>query len=199
LLEIAMRTHLANGMLNALERNWWLFLLRGLFAILFGAVAIAWPAITLVALTLAYGAYALVDGVLAIVAAVKGGSVIPRWWLVLIGIAGLLFGIATLMWPGMTALILLFLIAGWSIVSGVMQIIGAIRLRKEIPNEWLLIAGGLLSVLFGAVLFLFPGAGALGLVFTIGVFAIIYGVLLVSFALRLRKHDRTHGHRHAHA
>ena len=196
-----MNTHptYANQMLHALEKNWWLFLLRGVVAILFGGLALTWPAITLVALTLVYGAYALADGILAIIAAIKGGSVAPRWWLALVGVVGILFGALTLLWPGITALILLFLIAGWSIASGVMQIVGAIRLRKEIPNEWLLVAGGVLSVLFGIVLFLFPGAGALGLVFTIGVFAIVYGVLLISFALRLRKHDQTHGHRHAHA
>lgn len=196
-----MNTHptYANQMLHALEKNWWLFLLRGVVAILFGGLALTWPAITLVALTLVYGAYALADGILAIIAAIKGGSLAPRWWLALVGVVGILFGALTLLWPGITALILLFLIAGWSIASGVMQIVGAIRLRKEIPNEWLLVAGGVLSVLFGVVLFLFPGAGALGLVFTIGVFAIVYGVLLISFALRLRKHDQTHGHRHAHA
>ena len=196
-----MNTHptYANQMLHALEKNWWLFLLRGVVAILFGGLALTWPAITLVALTLVYGAYALADGILAIIAAIKGGSLAPRWWLALVGVVGILFGALTLLWPGITALILLFLIAGWSIASGVMQIVGAIRLRKEIPNEWLLVAGGVLSVLFGSVLFLFPGAGALGLVFTIGVFAIVYGVLLISFALRLRKHDQTHGHRHAHA
>jgi uncharacterized membrane protein HdeD (DUF308 family) len=196
-----MNTHLlhTSRMLHALEKNWWLFLLRGLAALVFGALAIMWPAITLVALTLVYGVYALADGILAIIAAAKGGSMAPRWWLALVGVVGILFGIVTLFWPGMTALVLLFLIAGWSIASGVMQIVGAIRLRKEIPNEWLLIAGGVLSVLFGVVLFMFPGAGALGLVFTIGVFAIIYGVLLVSFGLRLRKHDQTHGHGHVHA
>lgn len=189
----------ALGLLNALERNWWLFLLRGAFAILFGVLAIVWPAITLVALAVVYGAYALVDGIIAIVAAVKGGSFTPRWWLALVGVAGVLFGIVTILWPRMTALILVLLIAGWSIVSGVMQIIGAIRLRKEIPNEWLLIASGALSVVFGIMLALFPGAGVLGLVFAIGIFAIAYGVLLVAFGLRLRRHERMHDHRHAHA
>ena len=94
----------------------------------------------------------------------------------------------TFLWPGMTALVLLIFIAAWAIATGIMQIIGAIRLRKEIDNEWLLVAGGVVSVIFGVVLLAQPGAGALALIFVIGAYAIIYGIILVAFALRLRKH-----------
>ena len=97
-------------------------------------------------------------------------------------------GAVTLAWPGITGLVLLYFIAGWAIAAGVFEIVGAIRLRKEIDGEWLLIASGLVSVLFGVLILMFPGAGALGLAFTIGIFALIYGFLLVGFSLRLRKH-----------
>ena len=112
----------------------------------------------------------------------------PRWWLALVGILGILAGVVTLFWPGMTAIVLLIFIAAWAIASGVMQIVGAIRLRKEIDDEWLLIASGVLSVLFGLVLLARPGLGALSMIFVIGAFAIVYGILEVMFSLRLRRH-----------
>ncbi len=175
-------------MLRALAKNWWLLLLRGLLGILFGVLTFIWPGVTLVTLVLLYGAYALVDGVLALVAAVMGGAPAPRWWLAIVGLFGIAAGVLTLLWPGMTALALLLFIATWAAAIGIMQIVGAIRLRKEIDNEWLLIAGGVLSVIFGAVMLLQPGAGALALVMIIGAYSISYGILLVSFAFRLRNH-----------
>lgn len=176
-------------MLHALARNWWLLLLRGLCAILFGVLTFVWPGLTLVTLVLFYGAFALVDGVLAIIAAIKGGDPAPRWWLAILGVFGIAAGVLTFLWPGLTALVLLFFIAGWAIAVGVMQIIGAIKLRHEIEGEWLLIAGGVLSIIFGLVMLAMPGAGALALIFVIGAYAIVYGVLLVSFSLRLRRHS----------
>ena len=112
----------------------------------------------------------------------------PRWWLALVGLLGIGVGVITLFWPQITGFVLLLFIAGWAIASGVLQIIGAIKLRKEIDGEWLLIASGVLSVLFGIVVILFPGAGALSLALVIGAFAVAYGVLLIGFALRLKKH-----------
>jgi uncharacterized membrane protein HdeD (DUF308 family) len=175
-------------MLDALARNWWLILLRGVCAIIFGVLAFAWPGITLLALVVLYGAFALSDGVFALAAAMMGGPPAPRWWLAIVGLLGIAVGILTLVWPGITGLVLLLFIAGWAIATGVMQIVGAVRLRKEIEGEWILIASGALSVLFGLLLAAAPGAGALALIFTIGSFAIIYGVLLVLFALKLKKH-----------
>jgi uncharacterized membrane protein HdeD (DUF308 family) len=180
-------------MLHALSRDWWLVLLRGLAAIVFGVLTFVWPGITLLWLVLLYGAYALVDGVLAVVAAVKGGRDIPRAWLGITGLAGIAAGVLTFLWPGITALVLVLFIAAWAVVTGVMQVIAAIRVRKEIEGEWLLIAGGVLSVLFGLLLFFRPGEGALALVLVIGGFAIVYGALLVGFALRLRKHAKGSG------
>lgn len=175
-------------MLDALARNWGVILLRGILAIIFGVLTFVWPGITLITLVLLYGAFALVDGVLALVAAVRGGSPAPRWWLVFVGVFGIAAGILTVMWPQITTLVLLLFIAAWAIATGVMQIVGAISLRKEIEGEWLLIASGLLSVLFGVLIAVWPGAGALAMVLVIGSFAIMYGVLLVFFALKLRQH-----------
>jgi uncharacterized membrane protein HdeD (DUF308 family) len=141
-----------------------------------------------VTLVLFYGAFAFVDGVLALVAAVMGGQPAPRWWLAIVGVLGLAAGLITLMMPGITALILLYCIAFWAIAIGVMQIFGAIRLRKEIDNEWMLIASGIISVLFGLILIVNPGAGAMGVLFVIGVYAVIHGIILITLAMRLRRH-----------
>ena len=147
-------------MVIVLARNWWTLALRGLFAVLFGIMAFAWPGITLGALVLLYGAYAFADGVLAIAAALVGRTVGVPWWALLIeGLAGIGVGIITLLWPGITALVLLYLIAFWAVVTGVFEIVAAIRLRKEIRGEWLLALSGVLSVLFGVALIVSPGAG----------------------------------------
>jgi uncharacterized membrane protein HdeD (DUF308 family) len=177
-------------MLHALEQNWWLILIRGIAAIVFGVLAFVWPGLTLATLVILWGAFTLVDGVFAVFAAIRGGTPAPRWWLAIVGISGIIAGALTFAWPGITALILLLFIAGWSIAVGVFQIVGAIRLRKEIDNEWLLILSGAVSVLFGLVLVAQPGTGALVLVWLIGSYAIIFGILLVAFALRLHKHAR---------
>jgi uncharacterized membrane protein HdeD (DUF308 family) len=178
-------------MVHALAKNWWLLLLRGIAAIIFGVLAFAWPGLTLLTLILFYGAFALVDGVLAIIAAITGGAPAPRWWLAIVGLLGIAAGLLTFLMPGLSALVLLFFIAGWAIATGVLQIIGAIQLRKEIDNEWLLILGGVISVLFGIGMMLAPGAGALALVWVIGTYAVILGVVFVALALRLKKHTHS--------
>ncbi len=183
-----LQAAMARPMLHELAKNWWLILLRGICAIIFGVLTFVWPGVTLVTLVLLYGAFALADGIFALGAAIAGRTPEPRWWLALVGLLGIAAGIVTLLWPGMTAVILLFFIAAWAIASGVMQIVGAIRLRKEISDEWLLIASGVLSVLFGLVLLARPGLGALSMIFVIGAFAIVYGILEVMFSLRLRRH-----------
>ena len=179
---------LGSAMVHQLAKNWWLMLLRGIAAVVFGVLAFVWPGLTLLTLVLFYGAYALVDGALAIVAAITGGTPAPRWWLAIIGLFGIAAGVLTFVWPGITALVLLFFIAGWAIAIGVFQIIGAIRLRKEIDNEWLLILGGILSVLFGIGVLLVPGAGALALVWVIAAYAIVEGILFIALAFRLKNH-----------
>lgn len=182
-------------MLRALADNWWLLLLRGIAAIIFGVLAFFWPGITLLTLVLFWGAYALVDGVLALWAAISGRVPTmtpgPRWWLGIVGIAGIAAGIMTFAWPGMTTFILLMFIAAWAIVTGVMEIWGAVRLRKEIEGEWLLVLSGLLSVAFGVILFAQPGTGALALVWLIGWFAVLFGIVNIALAFRLKQHHRT--------
>jgi len=176
-------------LLQTLGRAWWLVLLRGIAAILFGILALAWPQVTLVSLVLLWGAWALIDGVTALIAgwnAKDGGK--PMWQIVLVGVVGIAAGVLTFAMPGVTAIALLVMIAVWAIVSGVLEIVAAIRLRKEIANEWMLILSGALSVAFGALMIISPGAGALAVLWLIGSFAIAFGVLLVILAFRLRKH-----------
>ena len=176
------------SLLHALAQNWWLEVLRGVAAIIFGVLAFVWPGITLLTLVLFWGAFALVDGVLAIIAAVKGGNPMPRWWLVIVGIAGIAAGALTFLMPGLTALVLVTFIAVWAIVLGIMEIYGAIKLRKEIEGEWFLILNGALSVVFGILLLWRPGIGALTLIWIIGAYAIVLGIIYVMFGLKLRKH-----------
>ncbi len=169
-------------------RNWWLFLLRGLAGLSFGVLSLIWPGISLVTLVLLFGAYALVDGAFALAAAIIGrGDAEFKWWLVLVGLIGIGIGIATFAWPGLTALTLLYFIAGWIIATGLLQIIGAVELRNVIENEWWLILDGALSVLFGILLFIMPGAGAVALIWLIASFAIVYGLLMIGFAFRVKK------------
>ncbi|WP_296174845.1 HdeD family acid-resistance protein [uncultured Brevundimonas sp.] len=172
---------------SALHRSWWLLLLRGIIAVAFGVATFVWPGISLVSLILVYGIYAVADGILALIAAIRGGGVAPRWWLALGGIASLAAGALAFVWPGLTALVLVYLIGFWSIVRGVLEIVGAIRLRNEIPNEWSLGLAGALSVLFGAILVVAPGTGALGLLWLIAAWAVLFGLLLIWVAFRVRR------------
>ena len=183
--------HPPRPLLHALAKNWWLLLLRGIAAVIFGVLAFIWPGLTLLVLVILYGAYALVDGVLSLAAAVMGrGGPIPTWWLVVVGLLGIAAGILTFVWPGITALVLILFIGAWALVTGIFEIIGAIRLRKEIDDEWMLILSGVLSVLFGLGVMILPGAGALALIWVIATYAIIFGVLMIALALRLRKHSQ---------
>jgi uncharacterized membrane protein HdeD (DUF308 family) len=176
------------GVLRTLGRNWWALALRGVAAILLGILAFAWPGITLFVLVLFFGAYMLVDGIFAIVAAVRAAGEEDRWWLLLIeGILGVLAGLVAFFWPGLTALALLYFIAAWAIVTGIMEIVAAVRLRQEIEGEWALGLSGLLSVIFGVLLVVLPApAGLLSLVWVIGAYAVATGVLLLILAFRVR-------------
>jgi uncharacterized membrane protein HdeD (DUF308 family) len=177
---------------TTLSRHWWLFTSRGVLAVLFGILALIWPALTLLVLVLLWGVYAIVDGVLALAAAFRtrdrGRAV---WALILIGIAGIAAGFLTFAWPAITGLVLLMLIAAWAIVVGILQIVTAVRLRKEIDNEWLLGLSGVLSVAFGALLIWSPGAGAIALAWAIGWYAILFGVLLIALGFKLRRQQVT--------
>ena len=176
-------------LLQPLGRRWWLVLLRGLASIVFGLLAWTMPGVTLVTLVLFWGAYALVDGVAALIGGWQAkDSGKPMWQVVLIGVLGIAAGIFTFSQPAVTAVALLMLIAAWAIINGVFEIAAAIRLRKEIQNEWLLILSGVLSIVFGVYMIANPGAGAMAVLWLIGVFAVAYGALLVILSFKLKKH-----------
>jgi uncharacterized membrane protein HdeD (DUF308 family) len=163
-------------------RNWWTFLLRGIVAVLFAVMAFLWPGLTLAALVLVWGAFALVDGVFAMVTGAKS-----RWWSVAIfGLFGIAAGLIAFFLPGITALTLLMIVAAWAIVRGVLEIVAAIRLRREISGEWLLVLAGVASIAFGVLMAMYPGAGAVALIWLIGLQALVAGVLLIGLSFRLR-------------
>ena len=185
--------------LDSLTRNWWAVALRGLAGIFFGIITFVWPGISLAALVLLFGAYAFADGVLSIVSAVRRRGA-DRWWLLLLhGIVGIGAGVVTLLWPGITALALLAVIAAWALVGGALQIAAAIRLRKVISGEWLLALGGVLSIALGVLLIVFPGPGALALVIWIGAYAFVFGILLLVLGFKLRGLRSPRVHQPAHS
>jgi uncharacterized membrane protein HdeD (DUF308 family) len=177
-------------LVRALAENWWLLLLRGVASIIFGVLAFVWPGLTLVALILLWGAYAIIDGGIALWTAISGraGETASRWWLAIVGIVGLLAGLVAFASPGLTALVLLMFIAAWAIVIGALEIWGAIQLRKEIEGEWWLILSGLILIALGVLLIARPGSGALALVWVIGSFAILHGCTLIALAFRLKQY-----------
>ncbi len=179
---------LRGALVGAMAENWWLILLRGIAAIIFGVLALAWPGVTIVTLVILFAVYALVDGVVSLIAAIRGGTMFPRWWLALVGVAGVFAGLYAIVFPAAAALVLILIIGWWSVVRGVFEIVGAFSLRKEIDNEWMLILAGALSVLFGIAVVIFPTAGALALVWIIAFYAILFGAMLVGLSLRLKRH-----------
>ena len=174
-------------MLDILARNWWAMALRGLFAVLFGVAAFVWPGLTLAVLVILWGAYALVDGIFTLIAAFRAAQMRMTWWpLVVEGILGVAAGVVAFAWPGITALALLYLIAAWAILTGIVEIVAAVRLRDVISGEWMLALTGVLSIVLGVILVAAPGAGALALVWTIGAYAILVGIVLIALGFRLR-------------
>src|SRR5438477_672914 len=171
-----------------LARNWGAIAIRGVAAILFGVLTFVVPGLTLTALVLLFGAYALVDGAFNIIAAVRRRAGDPPWWVLLLeGIVGVAAGVVTFVLPGLTAVTLVYIIAAWAIVTGVLEIVAAVRLRRQLTGEWWLLLGGVLSVVFGVVVMLAPAAGALAMVRWIGAYAIVFGALLLALAFRLRR------------
>ena len=177
----------ASGTLaELLRRHWWLLALRGLAAVLFGILAFAWPELTIFWLVCFFGAYALINGILSFVLAAKAPKGSGIVGLVLGGLLSVAAGLVTFFWPALTALGLLILIAWWAIFNGIMEIVSAIRLRKVIRNEWLLVLAGVASIVFGVLLLLQPAVGALVLIWWIGAWALFFGVLLMALAFRMR-------------
>lgn len=174
---------MAQGLiLRGLTQHWWVVLLRGLLAIAFGVMAYMWPGATIAILVLIWGTYALVGGIFEVVAGVRG-----KWGsLVVLGLLGIAAGVVTILWPGLTAVTLIWVMAFWAILAGILQISAAIRLRKEVQGEWLWIASGLCTIALGVLLMLYPGAGALSVVWLIAALAIAWGILLVMLSLKLK-------------
>lgn len=179
-------------MLVSLVRNWWILLLNGLCAIAFSVIAFAWPSAVLWTLVILFGAYCLADGVTSIMVSFTKDDQGRNWGVMLIG--GLLSvgaGLITIFWPGLTSYLLLMLIAGWSIVKGIFEIVAAVHLRKFIKHEWMLISAGAVSILFGIVMIANPAESALAIVWLIALVALGRGVLLVILSLRLRGLNQT--------
>ena len=172
--------------------NWWSFVLRGLVGVLFGLLTLFSPGMALATLVYAFGFYAIADGVFNIVVAFRRNAAAsqPWWGLLLSGIFGIVAGFIALFDPGITAIALLYVIAAWAVVTGILEIAAAIRLRRQVKGEWLLALSGVLSVVFGVLIAIFPGPGALAVLAWIGAFATLYGILLIALGFRLRSWTR---------
>jgi uncharacterized membrane protein HdeD (DUF308 family) len=179
-----------------LANNWWVFVLRGIAGILFGILTFLIPGMALLTLILLFAAYSLVDGIFSIIAAFRktGTDQQPWWALLLSGILGIVAGVIAFLLPPVAAMALLYLIAAWAIVTGILSIVAAIRLRKQIEGEWLMILTGILSILFGAFLAVFPGPGALAVVLWIGAYMFVMGIMLLVLGFRLRSVAKTVEH-----
>ncbi len=173
---------------GALGARWWVLVVRGVAAVLFGVVALAWPSISLLALVLLWGAYALVDGASSVALAARAGPEGPRWgWVLFAGLVSIAAGILTAMWPGISTLALLMVIAGWAVLTGVAAIVAAIQLRRVIRGEWMLAVCGVLSIAFGVLTMILPGPSALALVTILGIYALVFGVLVTALGFRVRR------------
>jgi uncharacterized membrane protein HdeD (DUF308 family) len=170
------------------SKFWWLYALRGLFAVLFGLAAFFWPGITLRVLVLLFGIYVFLEGIFLIAAAFGSRPLRSNGWVVLLegGMCGV-FAILAFAWPGRTAVVVLFLIAAWALVSGIVELIAAIQLRQVIEGEWLLGLTGILSILVALILVLRPNVGSLAVVWVIGFYALLFGILILYFAFKLRR------------
>jgi len=175
---------------EALRAHWWALLLRGAIAVLFGLLCFFWTGATLIALVFWIGIFFVLDGALMIVGAIRSissSSAGHWWWQLLGGIAGIAAGVLTFMYPGLTAYTLTIFIGAWAIVTGVFELITAIRMRAALPNEWLWIINGVLSILLGMYFFVFPLAGAISLVWILGFYAILAGIAMIALSFRLKK------------
>lgn len=177
-------------MLGVVARNWWMLLINGVGALLFGVVAFAWPQMTLQALVILFGCYCLVDGFSALAASFVRGDSATWWAMLLVGLVCIFAGVAAVLWPRLTALGLLFVIAAWAIVRGSLEIVAGLKLRGAGPPARLLVATGAASTLFGVFLLARPGAGALAAIWIIGACAIVRGLLFMAFSLHLRVHSQ---------
>ncbi len=181
----------ADAMSALLAQNWWAVALRGAFAILFGLLTFVMPGVTIATLVILFAAYMLVDGAFGIVAAIRAAQKHERWGLlVLEGVANILAGAVALLWPAITVLVFVYLVAIWSIVSGALMTVAAFRLNLD-HGRWMLVVAGVFSIIFGVLLFIGPIAGAVVLTLYLGAYALVFGVMLLAVAFRLRQRQTT--------
>jgi uncharacterized membrane protein HdeD (DUF308 family) len=171
---------------SSMPAVFWALAIRGTFAVIFGLLALVWPGVTLLALVLLFGAYAFVDGIFAVVAAFGQADRRVRWLVLLEGVLGIVLGVLTFLWPGAAALALLYVIAAWAIITGILQIATALAWRV-IRGEWALIVGGLASVIFGVLLAVWPREGLLAFVWIFGIYALVFGVMQLVLVYRVRR------------
>lgn len=175
------------NLVRVMADNWWVPLLRGIAAILFGLMALIWPGLTVYALLIVFGAYAIFDGIMSIIIGFQRKSGDDRWWSwALDGFLSIVIGLMALFWPEATALAFVIWMAAWAVVAGIFRIIAAIRLRAEIEGEWALGLSGVLMVIWGVLMAMIPAAGLLSIAWLIGLFALLIGVVMIVLAFRLR-------------
>src|SRR6266850_989433 len=164
-----------------------LLIIRGVVGVAVGIIAFLWPAITIAALVVIFGAYAIVDGITNLVLGFSRAGAHGRWAYLLMGVAGVAAGVLTFMWPAITALVLIWFIAAWAVVTGFFEIAAAISLRRVITGEWMLVLSGIVSILFGILVFAFPVAGAVGISWIFGTYAMAAGIILISLGVKRRR------------
>jgi uncharacterized membrane protein HdeD (DUF308 family) len=179
-------------MLDMLARSWWVFAIRGLAALIFGIACELAPGMALYVLILLFGAYAIVDGLALELALVRGDATARRngWTVGLIGLLGVAAGAVAFVWPNLTALALLYVVALWAFAAGIFQVVAAISLRREIEGEWWMALGGAVSIAFAVLLVIFPGAGLLSIIWLVGLWSILFGLVALMLAWRLRRLPR---------
>lgn len=182
----------SNTFVGQIADRWWTLVVRGLVAIAFGIIAWVAPRTSVTAIVYVFGAYAVIDGVVHLASAtraVKRDGVGPGW-LIFQGLVSIAAGIVAFAWTELTALMLVMVIASWAVLTGIAELVAAVRMRREIEGEWLLATAGVLSIVFGGVLFAAPGAGAVALLWIIGAYAVVFGVTLIGLGARLRSWQR---------
>lgn len=179
-------------MIQVIARNWWAWLIRGIAAIIFGVLAWLWPGLTWVTIAIFFGAYALVDGIFAILATIRAAETHQRWWPFLIeGIVGILIAAIAFYDVRIVIVALYLTIAAWAFLTGIFELIAAVQLRKQIANEFWLILGGLASIAFGVLMLMYPIISAIVIIYIIAAYAIVFGIMMIAFSLRLRSHLTT--------
>jgi len=174
---------------ESLKGHWWAFLLRGIVALIFAAACFFLTGATIFVLVLWIGAFFFVDGILMIVGAIRAASGSHHthwWWQILGGLVGIAAGVLTWIWPGITALTLAIFVGAWAFVTGIFELATAIRMRSALPNEWLWIVNGVLSILLGIFIAIFPGAGLVAFTWMLGFYALLAGIAMIALGFRLR-------------